>query len=164
MYYSLFFMRKIFHRAECNSVGPHDNQRSESKQWTLVILPAYKLVIQPVSQWTKIENSIWKLFGEIRFKYQVNQIVRFLVKNHKKLLMIVKKKNAKKIIKLLYASFWLGFVLKKVNLCIFWESPYSFITLRPVKKSLVWLCTLQDRDNMHYGNTGCGVFKRGVQN
>ena len=63
MYYSLFFTRKIFHRAECNSVGPHDNQRSESKQWTLVILPAYKLVIQPVSQWTKIENSIWKLLN-----------------------------------------------------------------------------------------------------
>ena len=63
-------MRKIVHRAECDSVGPHDNQRSESKQWTLVILSAYKLVIQSASQWTKIKNSILELFG----KTKANQI------------------------------------------------------------------------------------------
>ena len=61
----------MVHRAECNSVGPHDNQRSESKQWTLVILPAYKLVIQSASQWTKIKKFILKLFGKTK-TYQVN--------------------------------------------------------------------------------------------
>ena len=45
-----------------------------------------------------------------------------LVENHKKLLMLGNKKNAEKIMKLLHASFWLGFVFQKLeNVHIFWE-------------------------------------------